>query len=85
MIQHKWCQELITVTESWGELDEIGLSKSCRIMKLLDLRAFELKADVHRVFNEIWKDLIEVDIDAGQIAIHSTLNGTTTDAPQPLS
>jgi protein transport protein DSL1/ZW10 len=44
-------------------------------MKLLDLRAFELKSDVHEVLNSVWKDLVHVDIDAGKAVIHKVLDG----------
>lgn len=44
-------------------------------MRLLDIRAFELKSDVHAVFDRIWKELIQVDIGAGQVAIYDTLKG----------
>lgn len=44
-------------------------------MKLLDLRAFELKSDVHEVFDHVWKALVQVDIEARRLAIHDTHNG----------
>lgn len=44
-------------------------------MKLLDIRTFELKSDVHAVFDRIWKELVQVDIGAGQVAIYNALSG----------
>ncbi|KAF7558063.1 hypothetical protein G7046_g5889 [Stylonectria norvegica] len=61
--------------KSWAAVDEIGVSKTCRIMKLLDLRSFELKSGVHDVFDHVWKALVHVDIEAGSIAIHEEVNG----------
>lgn len=55
--------------ESWAELDQVGVSRSCRVMKLLDLRTFELKSAVHDVFDHVWKALLYVDIDARRIVI----------------
>ncbi|KAL7915000.1 hypothetical protein GGI35DRAFT_435777 [Trichoderma velutinum] len=58
--------------QSWTALDEVGVSKTTRVMKLLDLRAFELKSDIHQVFDHVWKTLIQVDTDLGRVAIYNT-------------
>ncbi|KAM0252783.1 hypothetical protein ACHAQJ_007571 [Trichoderma viride] len=58
--------------KSWAALDDVGVSKTTRVMKLLDLKAFELKSDIHQVFNHIWKTLVQVDTDSGKIAIYNT-------------
>ncbi|KAH0532939.1 hypothetical protein TsFJ059_001568 [Trichoderma semiorbis] len=58
--------------KSWTALDEVGVSKTTRVMKLLDLRAFELKSDIHQVFDHVWKTLIQVDAELGRIAIYNT-------------
>ncbi|KAJ6440021.1 centromere kinetochore protein [Purpureocillium lavendulum] len=63
--------------QSWAALDEVGVSKSCRIIRLLDVRAFELKSDVHEVFNNMWRALVRVDVDAGVVAIYDALDGET--------
>ena len=63
------------VLESWAELDQIPVSKSCRVMKLLDLRAFELKSDVHDVFDRVWNTLVHVDLEAGSAAIYHKRDG----------
>lgn len=61
--------------QSWTFLDELGISKSCRVMRLLDIRSFELKSDVHAVFDRVWKELVQVDIESGQVHIHNITNG----------
>lgn len=61
--------------KSWAALDEIPVGKSCRVMKLLDIRAFELKSDVHDVFDHVWKSLVEVDVDKQQISVSETRDG----------
>ncbi|KAM4066481.1 centromere/kinetochore zw10 domain-containing protein [Hirsutella rhossiliensis] len=69
--------------QSWTALDQVGVSKSCRVMRLLDLRSFELKTHVHDTLNHIWKSLISVDMDAGKIVIYDALhedNMTLNDA-----
>ncbi|AEO62587.1 uncharacterized protein THITE_2106931 [Thermothielavioides terrestris NRRL 8126] len=57
---------------SWKELDAVGASKSCRAIKLLDIRAFELKSDVHEVFDHVWNALISVDVENHRVSINST-------------
>jgi centromere/kinetochore protein ZW10 len=44
-------------------------------MKLLDLRAFELKSDIHQAVDHVWKTLIQVDADLGRVAIYNTRQG----------
>ncbi|KAI0023671.1 hypothetical protein F4780DRAFT_60906 [Xylariomycetidae sp. FL0641] len=55
--------------ESWSAMDAIPVSKSCRIMRLLDIRAFELKSAVHDVFDHVWNSLVQVDPENGKLAI----------------
>ncbi len=38
-------------------------------MKLLDMRAFELKSTIHDVLENIWNYLVHVDNEAQQVAI----------------
>lgn len=61
--------------QSWKALDDVGVSKTTRVMKLLDLRAFELKSDIHQVFNHVWKTLVQVDTELGKVAIYNTRQG----------
>ncbi|UNI19654.1 ribosome bioproteinsis protein ytm1 [Purpureocillium takamizusanense] len=61
--------------QSWAALDDVGVSKACRILRLLDVRAFELKSDVHEVFDQVWKALVRVDVGAGTVAIYDKLEG----------
>lgn len=58
--------------KSWTQLDEIPVSKSCRAIRLLDIRAFELKTDVHEVFDHVWNALVHVDIEHGTVSIRDT-------------
>ncbi|KAI3321869.1 hypothetical protein HD806DRAFT_148905 [Xylariaceae sp. AK1471] len=62
-------QSLHLLEESWTALDSIPVSKSCRVMKLLDIRAFELKSAVHDVFDHVWSSLVQIDASAGQVAV----------------
>ncbi|EXK45981.1 hypothetical protein FOXG_07608 [Fusarium oxysporum f. sp. lycopersici 4287] len=59
--------------KSWEAIDQIGVSKTCRVMKLLNLRSFELKSSVHEVFDHIWKTLIHADIETRQFAIYNAV------------
>lgn len=62
-------------------MDELGVSKTCRVIRLLDVRSFELKSEVHAVFDRIWKDLVQVDVGVGQVALYDSLKGETPRAP----
>ncbi|RTE69847.1 hypothetical protein BHE90_015765 [Fusarium euwallaceae] len=61
--------------KSWEALDQVGVSKTCRVMKLLNLRGFELKSSVHEVFDHVWKTLVHVDIESRQIAVYESVEG----------
>lgn len=44
-------------------------------MKLLDMRAFELKSAVHDVFDYVWNSLVWVDKENGKTAIFQAREG----------
>lgn len=46
-------------------------------MRLLDIRSFELKSAVHEVFDQLWKSLVDFDIDGHKIAVHRQAKGKT--------
>ncbi|KAI1376634.1 hypothetical protein F4677DRAFT_419099 [Hypoxylon crocopeplum] len=58
--------------KSWSALDAIPVSKSCRVMKLLDLRAFELKSAVHDVLDHVWASLVCIDEENGRVAVFNS-------------
>ena len=59
-------------TESWAAIDNIPVGKSVRAMRLLDMRAFELKSDVHDVFDHVWRALVNVDVERGRVTIYDS-------------
>ncbi|KAM0561625.1 hypothetical protein ACHAPJ_002793 [Fusarium lateritium] len=59
--------------KSWEAIDQVGVSKTCRVMKLLNLRSFELKSSVHEVFDHIWKTLVHTDIETRQFAVYDAV------------
>ncbi|KAK4191618.1 Centromere/kinetochore protein zw10 [Podospora australis] len=69
---------------SWNELDAIPVSKSCRAVKLLDIRAFELKSDVHEVFDHVWNTLINVDIVNHRVSISSSRQDEPMNLPDAV-
>ncbi|KAM0374852.1 hypothetical protein ACHAPK_002946 [Fusarium culmorum] len=71
--EHRIIDSLRLLEKSWEAIDQIGVSKSCRVMKLLDLRSFELKSTIHEVFDHIWKTLIHVDIETRQFAVYDAV------------
>ncbi|KAJ4148582.1 hypothetical protein LMH87_003046 [Akanthomyces muscarius] len=62
-------QSLSFLEESWAALDTVNAARSCRVMRLLDVRAFELKSSTYQVFNQIWKSMVNVDVDSCTITI----------------
>ncbi|RYP52533.1 hypothetical protein DL768_002360 [Monosporascus sp. mg162] len=67
--------------QAWTGLDNVPVSKSCRVMKLLDMRAFELKSAVHDVFDRIWNSLVQIDSEHGKVAVYENCQ----DEPMSLS
>jgi centromere/kinetochore protein ZW10 len=61
--------------ESWAAQDQVGVSKTCRVMRLLDIRSFELKSAVHEVFDHVWKALVHTDIESRKVVIYDSVNG----------
>lgn len=57
------------------------VGKTCRVVKLLDIRAFELKSNVHEVFDRVWNALINVDVDVGRLSVSQTLEGECLQFP----
>ncbi|KAH7165735.1 hypothetical protein EDB81DRAFT_263183 [Dactylonectria macrodidyma] len=65
--------------KSWTAIDEVGVSKTCRVMKLLNIRSFELKSAVHEVFDHVWKALVHIDIDTRQLAVYNDVKDEQMD------
>ncbi|KAI1199952.1 hypothetical protein F5X97DRAFT_321966 [Nemania serpens] len=65
-------QSLHLLEKSWTALDGVPVSKSCRVMKLLDIRAFELKSAVHDVLDHVWSSLVRMDTLTSQIAVFNS-------------
>lgn len=63
-------------------MDAVPVNKSCRPMKLLNNRAFQLKSSVHEVFAHVWDTLVSVDQDAGKVTVLDS--GTSTFTPRVL-
>lgn len=65
----------LTYLESWAAMDGLPIGKTCRAVKLLNVRSFELKSRVHEVLDQVWKDLVNVDIDNNLIRIQEHGDG----------
>ncbi|TDZ68343.1 Centromere/kinetochore protein zw10-like protein [Colletotrichum trifolii] len=77
MNERRIIDSLRWLEKSWAELDAVPMNKkTCRVMRLLDLRAFELKSSVHDVFDHVWASLVHTDTQAGSLTIHEKLDGT---------
>lgn len=61
--------------KSWEALDALPMGRSVRPVKLLDLRAFELKNTVHDVFDHVWKTLVHVDVEKNSISVAERKEG----------
>ncbi|KAI0123455.1 hypothetical protein BJ170DRAFT_109074 [Xylariales sp. AK1849] len=70
--------------KSWAALDQVPASKSCRVMRILDMRAFELKSAVHEVFEHVWNSLVEIDAEKGQAGIYASREGEPMNLPEAL-
>ncbi|KAG5940845.1 hypothetical protein E4U59_002189 [Claviceps monticola] len=66
-------EALRLLEQSWNALDEVGVSKTCRIVKILDHRAFALKASIHEVFTQLWKELVHFNVEDGKVTIRASL------------
>jgi centromere/kinetochore protein ZW10 len=73
--QRRIVDALRLLEKSWAALDALPASQSVRVRRLLDIRAFELKSNVHEVFDHVWKALIHVDIDERSISITESKDG----------
>lgn len=61
--------------ESWENLDSISNIGSTKAIKLLNVRAFELKSDVHQVCDHVWKSLVHLDETKSQLSVQQTCEG----------
>jgi centromere/kinetochore protein ZW10 len=66
------------LVESWSAMDALPVSKTCRAMKLLDIRSTELKSHVHEVLDRAWKDLVHIDLHNKVVQIQDDGNGNLT-------
>lgn len=75
------CQErrildaLRLLERAWEALDAVPVGRGVRAVKLLDLRALELKNTVHEVFEHVWKALIYVDVDGKSLFVAEAKDG----------
>ncbi|KAK2029721.1 hypothetical protein LX32DRAFT_638841 [Colletotrichum zoysiae] len=76
MKERRVIDSLRWLEKSWAELDAVPINKkACRVTRLLDMRAFELKSHVHDVFDHVWASLVHTDLEAGSLAIYNRLDG----------
>ncbi|KAH8664559.1 hypothetical protein BX600DRAFT_541146 [Xylariales sp. PMI_506] len=66
---------------SWDALDKVPVTKSCRVMRILEMRTFELKSSVHDVFDHVWQSLVQIDTENKKVEIHES----RPDEPMSLS
>lgn len=63
-------------------MDKVPVSKKgARVMRLLDVRAFELKSAVHEVFDHVWHALVHVNCEAGKVSIYNQREGELVEVP----
>lgn len=61
--------------KSWTKLDGLSSIGSTRAIKLLNVRAFELKSDVHQVFDHVWNTLVLLDEDKKELSVRQACEG----------
>jgi centromere/kinetochore protein ZW10 len=64
-VQGHALEALRLLERAWAAMDRVPVAKSCRVMRLLSLRSFELKSALHEVFDRAWKALVAVDVEEG--------------------
>lgn len=62
-------ESLRLLEDSWAALENVNAPRSCRVIRLLDVRAFELKSAAYDVFNQTWKSMVNVDVDSCKVTI----------------
>ncbi|TLS25772.1 hypothetical protein PpBr36_07026 [Pyricularia pennisetigena] len=61
--------------QSWAKLDSVSNIGSTKAIKLLNVRAFELKSDVHQVFDHVWNSLVHLDDTKNELSVQQTCDG----------
>jgi protein transport protein DSL1/ZW10 len=61
--------------DAWDVIYSIPANGRTRAIRLLDDRAFALRASIHENFNALWDALVHVDLDTGCITINNELEG----------
>lgn len=72
-------ESLHLLEKASAAIQQIPASRSCRVMRILDMRASELKTAVHDVFDRVWHSLVRVDLVDGQLTISETRQGMSLD------
>lgn len=61
--------------DAWDVIYTIPANGRTRAIRLLDDRAFDLRASIHENFNAVWDALVHVEVDTGCITINNELEG----------
>ncbi len=61
--------------DAWDVIYDIPANARTRAIRLLDDRAFALRASIHENFNAVWGALVHADVDTGSITINNELEG----------
>jgi protein transport protein DSL1/ZW10 len=62
-------------TDAWDVIYTVPANGRTRAIRLLDDRAFDLRASIHEDFNAVWDALVHVEVDTGCITIDNELEG----------
>ncbi|PSS00836.1 hypothetical protein BD289DRAFT_402349 [Coniella lustricola] len=80
-------EALKLLDKAWKALDALPVGLGIKALRLLDVRAIELKETVHNVFEQVWQGLIQVDAHQKRVSIQQTAEDnhmTITDAATAL-
>lgn len=61
--------------KAWEALDALPVGKGVRAVRLLDVRAGELRHSVHEVFEHVWGALVCVDVEGRSVEVSRTKGG----------
>ncbi|KAL8342580.1 hypothetical protein RB601_004878 [Gaeumannomyces tritici] len=70
--------------KSWASLDALSVNGSCKAVKLLNMRAFELKSDVHEVFDHVWNALVHLDAEKSEFSVQQTRSDEPMSLPDAV-
>jgi hypothetical protein len=68
-----------TSTGVWALISKLSVSRTAQVVRLLDAKAFDLRARGKELLHVLWGKLVVIDEDDCKITINESLEGEATD------